>query len=356
MATDDTLAAPATQTAQDASPAPSPEPVDNSPEGSIRRKIDAALKAKSEPAQAQAEQPAAAPQETPPAENGEAVAEQAGEPDTGEKPTIDPPAGWTAADKEWFKTLEPERQESILRSYKGAQAAEARRANEHAEAMQRLQTEAQQAAQERQALAHALGQYANPLKQEFQQRFADVLSGQIDVVSLSRMDPARFSEFQAYQEKFRQIEQTEQALSQRAQFEEQQNLQKFRETQNARVRDLLPELKSDEAWRKFDADVSNYALELGIAPDRIVRADADELTVLYKAMMWDRAKSAQSAPRPVTPPAPKPVPKVLKPSNGDAQSRVDDVYAAARNKARRTGDLEDVASAISAKMKRLSQR
>lgn len=354
MATDDTLAAPATETAQDASPAPSPTQ-NLSPEEGIRRKMEAAMQSRSEPAQAQ-DKPAAAQNEMPPAENGDAVAEQAGQNDTGEQPTIEPPAGWTTEHKEWFKSLDPVRQEFLLRRDKEHQRAEARRANEHAELQRQLQTEAQQAAQERQALAHALGQYANPLKQEFQQRFADVLSGQIDVVSLSRMDPARFSEFQAYQEKFRQIEQTEQALNQRAQFEEQQNLQKFRETQNARVRDLLPELKSDEAWRKFDADVSNYALELGIAPDRIVRADADELTVLYKAMMWDRAKSAQSAPKPATPPAPKPVPKVLKPSNGDAQSRVDDVYAAARNKARRTGDLEDVASAISAKMKRLSQR
>lgn len=354
MATDDTLAAPATETAQDASPAPSSSQ-NLSPEEGIRRKMEAAMQSRSEPAQAQ-DKPAAAQNEMPPAENGDAVAEQAGQNDTGEQPTIEPPAGWTTEHKEWFKSLDPVRQEFLLRRDKEHQRAEARRANEHAELQRQLQSEAQQAAQERQALAQALGQYKDPLKLEFQQRFYDVLSGQIDPVSLARHDPARFAEYQAYQEKFNHIAATEQALQARAQQEEEARFSQFRKAENERLTELIPELKTKEAFEKFDVDVSNYGLSLGLPAERIRQASADELTILHKAMMWDRAKAAQAAAPKVTPPPQKPVPKVLKPSNGADQSRTDDKYAAARNKARRTGDVEDVASAIRAKMERLSSR
>ena len=291
--------------------------------------------------------------------DGEAIDVEAGTegPDAGKTPTIPAPAGWTPEEKEWFGTLEPARQESILRQYKSVQASEARRQNEYQEELRAARAEADAAKQERQQLGFALQNYVNPLMQEFQGRFADVLQGRIDPIQLSRQDPARFAEFQAYQERFRQIETTQRAIAERERYEQEQEVGTFRQRENARLQELIPELKDPEKFNRYDVEVSQFLTGLGIPPERVVQASADELSLAYDAMRWRRAVAAKKAqvnrpPAPVREPGQPPppqAPRVLKPSSGNASSGQSEQLAAATKTARRTGDVEDVAAMIRAK-------
>lgn len=338
-----------------ASAAPATEGTVETAAESIRKQIEAKASPppdNSTPKAQSAEEPAATLDDEMPPETGDAVEEQPDAvEDTGQEPTIEPPAGWTAEDKEWFKTLDPARQDSILRQYKGSQAAEARRQNEYAEQMKQLQAEHQAAAQARQNLESALREYANPLMREFQQQFADVLRGQIDPVQLSRTDPARYLQFQAYQDKFRQIEETQARIQQENARAEETQLAQFRQTENEKLFDLIPELKNPQAFQKWDADVSQYLLNAGVPAENIMRASADQLAIAHKAMLWDRAKAAQASKPP--PQQSKPAPKMLKPSNGNQGNGATEGYSAALKQARRSGSTEDAAALIRMKMQNM---
>ena len=329
---------------------------------SILKKMEAqsAEREAPKPAPVQSAEIAAAPdaQEMPVQETADAVDPTEGT-DTGQEPTIDAPAGFTADEKEWFKTLEPARQESILRQYKATQAAEARRQNEYQAELRRVQQEAEQAATMRQQFEVALGQYKTPLQAEFERRFPDIVQGQIDPVTLARTDPGRFQELQAFQMRFNEVAQTENQLAQMREQEEAANLQRFRQTENKRLAEMVG-LKTAEEFSKFDAEVSDYMLKQGAPPEVIVKMPAEYHLTAWKAMQWDKAKAAQNAPKTAAPAqgaAPQALmrqpPKMLKPSNGNAGNKPsDDQYTAARNKARKTGAVEDAAGAIRALMAR----
>ena len=285
--------------------------------------------------------------------------QEPGEGDAGRKPTIDAPAGWTADEKTWFETLEPARQESILRQYKTTQASEARRQNEHYAAMQQTEQVMRATTQERQQLQAALQNYADPLLAEYSRNFADVINGQIDPVVMARTDPVRYTEYQAYQDKFRQIDEHSQRLGQWQAQQEEQNLMQFRHAENGRLTELMPALKDPVKFARFDKDISEYLVSKGFQPMHIAKASAEELTIAYKAALYDRAVGKKPAAATQTgnaaaAPAPaqqRQAPRVMKPGTGTSNSGSDDEYAAMANKARRTGTVEDAAGMIRAQMK-----
>jgi hypothetical protein len=277
------------------------------------------------------------------------------EQDTGQ-PTIDAPAGWTADDKAWFDTLEPARQEAILRREKGTQAAESRRQNEYNAALQKAQAIEQQAAQERQYLQSAIQQFRNPLISAFNQEFADVVSGQMDVLRLAS-DPARWPKFQAYQAKFSQIASYEKQLSDKAAAEEDARLQQHIEQRTQQILDDRPELKDPAKFEQFDNEVSSYLVGLEVPAERIQRISYKELQIVEKAMKWDKAQKAR-ANLPKTPQVPngqvavashvRTVPKVMKPGVSKGSGGTDDRIAALQQKSRESGSVDDAANLMRA--------
>lgn len=295
-------------------------------------------------------------EEPPPGqqETGEADVVEADTSDADQESNIDAPAWFTPEEKELFKALPPEQQGPFLRLAKGAQGSISRLSNEQQAAIREAQAARDAAAQERQYFASVLQQYRNPLVADYQREFADVLSGQTDVLRLSQ-DPQRWPRYQGYQSRFNQIAQHEQILARQAEEDENARLQQHIETRNSQLIEAKPELKDPAKFEQYDAEVSNYLRGLKIPDDRIARVSFEELTIIEKAMKWDRAQKAKaSAPKP----APTPdgrvavqghlrtVPKVLKPGMGSNAGAADDKMTAIDQRARQSGSVDDAAARI----------
>lgn len=292
--------------------------------------------------------------ESPPEQQDAADADPVeAEADAGPEPTVDAPASFTPEEKEMFKALPPEQQQSVLRLAKGAQAAESRRQNEHQAAVREAQAIAEQAAQERQQLQSALQHYKHPMVTAFQQEFADLQEGKMDLFRLAQ-DPARWGRYQAFQTSFQQLAQAERQIADQAQQEDNARLQQHIETRNSQLLDAKPELKDPAKFEQYDAEVSTYLRGLKISDDRIQRVSFEELTIIEKAMKWDKAQKAKAQ---VPKPAPIPDGKVavtshirsvpvLKPGMGSNAGGVDDKIAAIDQRARNSGSVDDAAARI----------
>lgn len=268
--------------------------------------------------------------------------------------TIAYPPGWNAEDQAWFDTLEPARQEAILRREKGTQAAESRRQNEHQAALKAAQEAAEQAAQERQYLQSSIQHYKHPIETAYRKQFADVISGQMDLFHLSQTD--RWATYQAFQAEFSRIGQVEQQLAQRAEHEEQARLSQHIEARNNQIIDAKPELKDPAKFQQFDADVTTYLRDLKIPDERIARVSFEELQIVEKAMLWDRAQKAKAnVPKPQLQTKPgqvaipghvRSLPRVMRPGASGSGGGNDERKAAIDQRARQTGSVDDAAERL----------
>ena len=276
--------------------------------------------------------------------------------DTGE-PTIAAPSGWTAEDKEWFATLEPARQEVILRRERQLQATQSRAQNDHAVALREAQAARDAAAQERHYLKTALNQYKPQLVASYEAEFSDLVRGETDLFRLAQQ-PERWARYQAYQQSYAQLAQTEQAMAKQAEVEDRERWETNVTARNSRIIEAKPELKDPAKFQAFDNEVSGYLLERGIPADAIRRISFDELQIAEKAMNWDKAQKAKANP-PAKPQALAPgqvkvtehvrmVPKVMKPGTSRGDGAADDQIDAKRKTLRETGSLDDAAAAFAA--------
>ena len=296
------------------------------------------------------------PKETPAPEeaSGDEVDQQ--DADAGEEPNIKAPAWYTAAEKEWFAAQSPELQDQILSRDRGRQQAEHRRQTEHQAAIREAQEAAQAAAQDRQYFASAIQHYKHPIVAAFQQEFADVAQGRTDLFRLAQ-DTERWGRYQAFQAEFQRIGQAEQQLAHRAEQEEGSRLQQHIETRNSQLLDARPELKDPAKFQEFDNNVTGYLRGLNIPDYRIARVSYEELTIVEKAMKWDRAQKAKASAS--TQPAQnvKPgqtmvashirsVPKMLKPGTAGNTGATDDKITAIAQRARQSGKVDDAAERL----------
>lgn len=272
-----------------------------------------------------------------------------------EEPTIAAPSGWNAEDQAWFETLDPARQEAILRREKGTQAAESRRQNEHTAALNEAKAERERAAQERQYFQSAINNYKHPLVASFQKDFADLEAGQTDLFRLAQQ-PDRWARFQAYQQSFNQIAQAEQALAQRAEAEEAERMEAHVATRNERLIEAKPDLKDPAKFEAYDNEVSSFLLDRGIPADRIKHISFEELQIVEDALNWRKAQKAKAAPQKQVPLPPgqvsvaghiRTVPKIIKPgTTRDGAASADEKFTAINKRLRETGSTEDAAAAI----------
>lgn len=307
-------------------------------------------------------------EEMPEAQEDEPDATPDGPDDTGDTPTIAPPSGWTAEDQEWFKSLEPARQEVILRREKQHQAAESRRQNEHNEALTKANAKAEERSRALQYAESVIQNYRHPLEQAYRRDFGDVLSGQMDLFRLAQ-DQRRWPAYQAYQTQFQQLAQHEHAVKQQREADESERLADFVEARNNRILEERPEFKDPAKFEAFDTEVTKYLLDLQTPVERIRQISYEELMVVEKAMKWDKAQAAK-ANAPKTPPQqqkPGPgqtmvqshvrqVPRVLKPGSGGNGSGTDDRFADAQSQLRKTGSTDDAATALAQLRARMTRK
>lgn len=247
--------------------------------------------------------------------------------DAADRPSVEPPAGWTPDDQAWFKSLPPAKQEVILKREREYRANESRR---HAE----VERERSQIHTERQHLSAALKTYAQPLLVQFEADFPDLIAGHVDALKIQQTDPDRFDKLQAYEMEFNKLVSAENTIRERTAAESTAAFEEFRAAENVKLGERVPELKDPKALEAFDREVTGYLRKEGISDSLIRNASAVQLSIVRKAMLYDKAMAAT--------PAARPVPRTLTPGAQPLKGeRATEARRAALTKLDRTGSIED---------------
>jgi hypothetical protein len=189
------------------------------------------------PAQELAPEANAAPAEVQPSGEEPTAVEPA------ELPLIEPPRSWTQAEKERFQSLPRETQE-YLHTREQERDREIRRSqNEAAEIRKAAEAERKQAEEVRKQYEAKLPSLVEALRR--QSEFADIRSLD-DVKRLQAEDPFRFQQWQVYQMDAQAAEAERKEAEARQQHEKAQARTAYAREQEAKLLDLIPEMKDPE--------------------------------------------------------------------------------------------------------------
>lgn len=257
----------------------------------------------------------------------EEVDEEAEEPAS---PAIDPPTSWNKADKELFASLPPEAQRVIAQREKARDAEVSRRLGEAAaesKAIAERQAAIEQDRQNIEALLMAR------LPQPPDDTLID--SNPVEYLKQQRRYEAEIAQIQ-------QIVDANAQARQKAQAEEQRTLNEHRKAEEERLKELIPELTGPEG-KKVASAIASYGKSLGYDDDTLGLANANDLLVLHKAMLWDNAQKAAKAAKAKT------VPKVAAPGVGRSKAELAaDQRKSALARLEKSGSIEDALAAMRA--------
>lgn len=239
-----------------------------------------------------------APDESPPSVEDAAPADP--EPPA---PSVEPPASWTAAEKEAFATLPPDKQRTI-----------ADRERERTLTIRRSQDEAAAARKEREAIAAERQQTAAKFDFLIQQaQLADPIlaeGARTDWAKLAKDSPAEYVARKA------EYDQRVGVLNHIAAERDRLEAQSIHEAKTKMVETLRSDdelgLRDQAKWDAFNQGLSQYLVAQGYAPEGIQRTtDAKLIKTAWKAMQYDKImadrkaaetkKQAPTAKRVITP-------------------------------------------------------
>jgi hypothetical protein len=179
----------------------------------------------------------AAPQEIEPSGETEAPAD----PEPEEAPTLDPPRSWSREQRERWSKLDPDTQQYLLERDSQDSAAVRKAQNEAAEQRKAIEAEAQAARQIRQQLEQTLEwQLQGALSGAEAQEFADIKTPD-DALRLSREDPIRSMQYQAWQNSVRARVEQYQQLQTMKQQEQNQEWHSFAAKEDAAFAEQFPD-------------------------------------------------------------------------------------------------------------------
>jgi len=276
--------------------------------------------------------------------------------DAAEEPSIDPPAGWTAADQEWFVTLPPERQERIHKRERELRITESRRENEHRERLSAYEMAQTAMQSEREQYAQRLHLHASDLERSFAAKGYDKLSS-TDVAALGQADPVKAADYAAHHVAIQGMRAQQYELAQKQAADWQAHIRMEQGKAHKRMVEIAPDMfgKPETARKTYHA-IGEYLTgeQYGLAIERVQAiSEWQQLDIVRKAMLYDRAQAAKAKAEKA---APKPAAqKLLRP--GAAQTSGDrEGVAAADATLRKTGTVDAAAAAIAARMKAAGQR
>lgn len=237
-----------------------------------------------------AETPAAEAAEETPAQ-GDAPAAKDGKDEQGSLPPIEPPSSWKTEEKEFFKSLPRQAQETIQRREQDRDAELRRLQNTAAD--QRKAADGEVARLK--GLADNLEKISNDAVDGIAKEFPEIKS-QADIDNLARTDPGRFAEFQAALMRYNAIEQQKKAAQDEIKA---RNAAAQKEVVKAHYNEILkhfPTWSDPKVLAKEHGEVVDYAVKLGADP-AAARATTDPfiIRIAHKAMLYDRAQAAAKA-------------------------------------------------------------
>lgn len=231
-----------------------------------------------------------------------------------EQPSIEPPRSWTKEDKEAFKLLPPERQQSIVERERTRDAEIRRGQDEVANERKAIEAERQATLQARQQYESAAQNALAVLQSQQAAEFADIKTD-ADVMKLATEDPFRFSQWQARQMQIQNQSREVQALHQQRQEQETERFKTWSKEQDDKFSKRFPEFNDPEKGPKLRASVTSYLTkEIGVPENVLPKLWNEPLfrdemfqRIVYEASRFHVAQQTAKAA------VQKPVPPVQRP-------------------------------------------
>lgn len=276
-------------------------------------------------------EPTAEDSDAEPEEEPTADAEDEEEPEA-EDPPIQAPHSWDKDAKERFAKLDRETQEYLVNRENERDRAVSQKLNEAAEQRKSFEEASAKVEQYVQSMA----QIAEKASKVFADRWQNV-----NWQELAQSNPAEYVRLEAqFKAEQATLHQTQQAQQKAEQIE----LAQFTQREGQRLQELAPEL-AQSAEKK--AELAKYLTDGGVSQENLKWASATELSIAYKAMMYDRL---QAQPAPTKPRSEKPAPKTVRPA-AEAKSKPRRVQQAesAMKRLSKSGSVEDAIAALNAR-------
>lgn len=265
---------------------------------------------------------AAAPAEST-SQEGDAAAAQQPPGDTtvadpaDEQPSIEPPRSWTKEDKEAFRLLPPDRQQSIVDTERRRDAEIRRGQDDVANERKALQEKTRAAEEALESHRQGAQQALARVQSEILRDFPDIKSLE-DERQLATNDPFRWNALQAAKNEFFSRQRDASELD--AQYEQQKSrrFETFAKEQDDKFSKKFPDFNDPEKGSKLRASVTTYLTQAkGIPQDALQKLwtqsdifrDALWQEVVYDASRFHAAQQAAKAA------VQKPVPQVQRPGS-----------------------------------------
>lgn len=113
--------------------------------------------------------------------------------------------------------------------------------------------------------------------------FADVKT-EDDQLKLMETDPDRYNRYVIAQTKLQRAVASQQTLAA-------QRFQEWQKTEKTKLNELLPDLADPEKGPKLTQDILSFAKKNGYSDQQITMASASDITLIHKAMLWERGEA-----------------------------------------------------------------
>jgi len=226
-----------------------------------------------------------------------------------EQPTIDPPRSWTKEDKEAFRLLPPDRQQSIVDTERKRDAEIRRGQDEVANERKAIEAERQATLQARQQYESAAQNALSILQTQQAAEFGDIKTD-ADVMKLATEDPFRFSQWQARQMQIERQHREVQTLNYQREQEKAEHFKTWSQEQDDKFVKQFPEFADTEKVGKVRQGIISYLTkEAGVPEDKLEAFYKNPLfrDAIFQRVVYDgyrfhaaqqAAKSAVQAPKP----------------------------------------------------------
>jgi hypothetical protein len=297
----------------------------------------AAPETRQEPAQQDARQtetPPASGDDLSPEELGATESDASGE--AGSQPPLDPPASFSAEEKEAFRRAPRDVQEAVRRLEDSRRQDISRRQQEANELRTKAESSLRQLESERQYIAQQIVPLVQQMHASMQADFSDIRTPQ-DIVQLAISDPARHGEFQARMTALTIAQKHQDAVLQQEQAKVAEALRTHMAAEQAKLVEAMPAWKDESVRRAGIGEVKTYLSGQGF-DEATIQSVADHRAVLIarKAMLYDRAMAKRADQRVgATPTA------TVRSGAAPTTDRVQREVQAAQERLNKSGSLED---------------
>lgn len=186
---------------------------------------------------------------------------------------------------------------------------------------------------------NALNTLVPQMQSAIRGEFADIKNID-DLENVARTDPERYNRFVFAQARLQQATTAQQQANEVANKEKNEAARQAWSSEQARLYKLMPELTDPVKGSAIAKNLQDYALKIGIKPERLTGYTADEFVALNKSMQFDNLEAAKAAANKKAASAPP----VQKPGVTRSGSTKDEKLKTDYERLQKSGRVDDAAA------------